>query len=105
MFLYAVFAEQVEVPKKKGSKSLYAKATDTGVDPREAAKRLKMDWDTAAEIEDPDVNDETEVPPAVVCFLCSLKEFQAFIHLQEVSNQCPCDKWLYAAKFLTISEL
>ncbi|XP_010665471.1 ycf3-interacting protein 1, chloroplastic isoform X2 [Vitis vinifera] len=57
--------EEVEAPKKKVSKSLYAKATDTGVDPREAAKRLNMDWDSAAEIEDPDVSDETEVPPAV----------------------------------------
>ncbi|RVW83588.1 Ycf3-interacting protein 1, chloroplastic [Vitis vinifera] len=56
---------EVEAPKKKVSKSLYAKATDTGVDPREAAKRLNMDWDSAAEIEDPDVSDETEVPPAV----------------------------------------
>lgn len=35
-----------------------------------------MDWDSAAEIEDPDVSDETEVPPAVVCFLSSLKEIR-----------------------------
>ena len=35
-----------------------------------------MDWDSAAEIEDPDVSDETEVPPAVVCFLSFLKEFK-----------------------------
>lgn len=56
---------EAEALKKKPSKSLYARATDTGVDPREAAKRLNIDWDTAAEIEDTDTNDETEVPPAV----------------------------------------
>ncbi|CAK9174340.1 unnamed protein product, partial [Ilex paraguariensis] len=55
----------VEVTKKKPSKSLYAKATDTGIDPKEAAKRLNIDWDSAAEIEDIDVSDDTEVPPAV----------------------------------------
>lgn len=58
---------QEEAPKKKRSgKSLYAKATDTGVDPREAAKRLNMDWDAAAEIEDDDDSDDVDVPPAVV---------------------------------------
>ncbi|XVF46093.1 hypothetical protein PTKIN_Ptkin02bG0260400 [Pterospermum kingtungense] len=56
---------EVEAPKKKRSKSLYAKATDTGIDPKEAAKRLNIDWDSAAEIEDADISDETEVPPAV----------------------------------------
>ncbi|PON83817.1 hypothetical protein TorRG33x02_203680 [Trema orientale] len=56
---------EVEAEKKKPSKSLYAKATDTGVDPREAARRLNIDWDTAAEIEDADVKDETEVPAAL----------------------------------------
>lgn len=58
---------QVEAPKKKSkpSKSLYAKATDTGIDPETAAKRLNMDWDTAADIDDED-EDESEVPPAVV---------------------------------------
>ncbi|GMN56134.1 hypothetical protein TIFTF001_025256 [Ficus carica] len=60
-------AIKAEALKKKPSKSLYARATDTGVDPREAAKRLNIDWDTAAEIEDTDTNDENEVPPAVVC--------------------------------------
>ncbi|EOX96810.1 hypothetical protein QUC31_015981 [Theobroma cacao] len=54
-----------EAPKKKHGKSLYAKATDTGIDPKEAAKRLNIDWDSAAEIEDADVDDETEVLPAV----------------------------------------
>ncbi|OWM85715.1 hypothetical protein CDL15_Pgr029138 [Punica granatum] len=59
---------EVEAPKKKPSKSLYAKATDTGVDPKVAAKRLNIDWDSAAEIDDSDANDEAEVPPAVVGF-------------------------------------
>ncbi|WCJ40559.1 Ycf3-interacting protein 1 chloroplastic [Euphorbia peplus] len=53
---------EVEIKKSKPRKSLYAKATDTGIDPREAAKRLKVDWDSAAEIEDTDTTDETEVP-------------------------------------------
>ncbi|KAA8537156.1 hypothetical protein F0562_029618 [Nyssa sinensis] len=56
---------EVEAPKPKPRKSLYAKATDTGVDPQVAAKRLNIDWDSAAEIENADVNDDTEVPPAV----------------------------------------
>jgi hypothetical protein len=34
-----------------------------------AAKRLNIDWDSAAEIEDTDDKDDTEVPPALVCFL------------------------------------
>ncbi|XP_057970909.1 ycf3-interacting protein 1, chloroplastic isoform X2 [Malania oleifera] len=55
---------EVEAPKKKRSRSLYAKATDTGVDPQVAAKRLNIDWDSAAEIDD-DVSDEPEVPAAV----------------------------------------
>uniref|UniRef100_A0A2P2JZY2 Uncharacterized protein LOC105113655 n=1 Tax=Rhizophora mucronata TaxID=61149 RepID=A0A2P2JZY2_RHIMU len=58
---------EVESAKTKPSKSLYAKATDTGVDPREAAKRLEIDWDSAAEIEEADTNNDTDVPPAVVC--------------------------------------
>ncbi|KAG6788077.1 hypothetical protein POTOM_004130 [Populus tomentosa] len=60
---------KVEAPKTKPSKSLYAKATDTGINPKEAAMRLKIDWDSAAEIEDADMNDETDVPPVVVCSL------------------------------------
>uniref|UniRef100_A0A803QF64 Uncharacterized protein n=1 Tax=Cannabis sativa TaxID=3483 RepID=A0A803QF64_CANSA len=56
---------EVEAEKKKPSKSLYAKATDTGIDPREAARRLNMEWDTAAEIEDSDDKEETEVPKAL----------------------------------------
>ncbi|KAL3523215.1 hypothetical protein ACH5RR_016049 [Cinchona calisaya] len=55
-----------EAPKKKPpSRSLYATATDTGVDPKEAAKRLNIDWDAAAEIEDEDASDDVDVPPAV----------------------------------------
>ncbi|XP_059440367.1 ycf3-interacting protein 1, chloroplastic [Corylus avellana] len=56
---------EVEVKKSKARKSLYAKATDTGVDPKVAAKRLNIDWDSAAEIEDTDDKDDTEVPAAV----------------------------------------
>nr|CAD1827983.1 unnamed protein product [Ananas comosus var. bracteatus] len=47
------------------NKSLYAKATDTGVDPKTAAKRLNVDWDSAADIESDDEADDIEVPPAV----------------------------------------
>ncbi|RZB60292.1 Ycf3-interacting protein 1, chloroplastic [Glycine soja] len=53
------------VPKKKPSKSLYAKATDTGIDPELAAKKLNIDWDSAAEIEETNADDETEVPSVV----------------------------------------
>ncbi|XP_076950711.1 ycf3-interacting protein 1, chloroplastic-like [Bidens hawaiensis] len=56
---------EVEATKKGPRKSLYAKATDTGVDPEVAAKRLNIDWDSAAEIEEVDGTDETEVPSAV----------------------------------------
>ncbi|CAJ1942067.1 unnamed protein product [Sphenostylis stenocarpa] len=55
-----------EAPKKKRGKSLYAKATDTGIDPEVAAKKLNTDWDSAAaEIEEMNVDDETGVPPVV----------------------------------------
>ncbi|CDP04106.1 unnamed protein product [Coffea canephora] len=55
-----------EAPRKKSPrKSLYAKATDTGIDPKEAAKRLNVDWDAAAEFEDEDDSDDVDVPPAV----------------------------------------
>ncbi|XP_052182884.1 ycf3-interacting protein 1, chloroplastic [Diospyros lotus] len=57
---------EVEVPKTSRRKSLYAKATDTGVDPEVAAKRLKVDWDSAADIdEDVDGSDDADVPPAL----------------------------------------
>ncbi|XP_020227932.1 ycf3-interacting protein 1, chloroplastic [Cajanus cajan] len=54
-----------EVSKKKPRKSLYAKATDTGIDPEVAAKKLNIDWDSAAEIEETNADDDTEVPPVV----------------------------------------
>lgn len=56
---------EVEVPKAKRRKSLYAKATDTGIDPEVAAKRLNIDWDSAADIEDSDDINDSEVPAAV----------------------------------------
>lgn len=56
---------EVEATKKGPRKSLYAKATDTGVDPVVAAKRLNIDWDSAAEIEEDDTSDQNEVPSAV----------------------------------------
>lgn len=64
------FCIKVESPKKGSpSKSLYAKATDTGVDPQ-AAKRLNIDWDSAVDIdpEEEDV-DNIDVPPVVVNIL------------------------------------
>lgn len=56
---------EVEATKKGKRKSKYAKATDTGIDPELAAKRLNVDWDTAAEIEEEDGTDESDVPSAV----------------------------------------
>ncbi|CAN4087113.1 unnamed protein product [Withania somnifera] len=56
---------EVEATKQNKSRSLYAKATDTGIDPKEAAKRLKIDWDSAAEIEEAADSDEPDVPPAL----------------------------------------
>lgn len=60
--------KKVEATKKGKRKSKYAKATDTGIDPELAAKRLNVDWDTAAEIEEEDGSDESDVPSAVVPF-------------------------------------
>ncbi|CAI9090723.1 OLC1v1025550C2 [Oldenlandia corymbosa var. corymbosa] len=58
---------EVELPKKKApGRSLYAKATDTGVNPKEAAKRLNIDWDAAAEFEEEEDSEDVDVPPAVV---------------------------------------
>jgi len=37
-----------------------------------AAKRLNIDWDSAAEIEDAKTDDETEVPSALVSSLPAL---------------------------------
>ncbi|GFS43051.1 hypothetical protein Acr_00g0083280 [Actinidia rufa] len=56
---------RLKYPKKKHGKSLYAKATDTGINPEVAAKRFNIDWDTAANIEDLGVTDDTEVPSAM----------------------------------------
>ncbi|KAK9067441.1 hypothetical protein SSX86_014770 [Deinandra increscens subsp. villosa] len=56
---------EVEIKKTGPRKSLYAKATDTGIDPAVAAKKLNIDWDSAAEIEEVDGSDENEVPSAV----------------------------------------
>ncbi|KAG7532721.1 hypothetical protein ISN45_Aa08g003810 [Arabidopsis thaliana x Arabidopsis arenosa] len=52
---------EVEVSKKQRGKSMYAKSTDTGIDPKEAAKRLNIEWDSAAAIEEADVDDEQGV--------------------------------------------
>ncbi|CAA7014868.1 unnamed protein product [Microthlaspi erraticum] len=52
---------EVEVSKKQRGKSMYAKSTDTGIDPKEAAKRLNVEWDSAAAIEEADVDDDTGV--------------------------------------------
>lgn len=58
--------ENVAPKKQRPGRSMYARATDTGVDPKEASRRLKLDWDSAAEIEEADEElDDTEVPPIV----------------------------------------
>ncbi|KAF6136678.1 hypothetical protein GIB67_016134 [Kingdonia uniflora] len=56
---------EVEAQKTKPSKSLYAKATNTGVNPEVAAKRLNIDWDSAADVEGTEEIDEIDVPSAV----------------------------------------
>ncbi|XP_062223747.1 protein CHLOROPLAST ENHANCING STRESS TOLERANCE, chloroplastic-like [Phragmites australis] len=60
---------EIEAPKNKSKpgKSVYAKATDTGIDPATAAKRLNIDWDSAADIdgEEEEEEAEPEVPSAV----------------------------------------
>ncbi|KAL8151525.1 hypothetical protein V2J09_021333 [Rumex salicifolius] len=54
---------EVEISKKRPkTRSPYAKATDVGVDPEVAAKRLNMDWDTAAEIGEEGAAEERDVP-------------------------------------------
>lgn len=83
--LQAVSVGQVEITKKKPRKSLYAKTTDTGVDPEVAAKRLNIDWDSAADIEDSDVSDDSEVPSAVVCF-CSSKTVKFVQYMSSVAH-------------------
>lgn len=69
--IYVVSAGQVEVTKKKKKKpgkSPYAKTTDTGIEPEVAAKRLNIDWDSAADIKETDVSDDAELPSILVCF-------------------------------------
>ncbi|XP_062207135.1 protein CHLOROPLAST ENHANCING STRESS TOLERANCE, chloroplastic-like [Phragmites australis] len=59
---------EIEAPKNKSKpeKSVYAKATDTGIDPETAARRLNIDWDSAADIDgEEEEEDESEVPSAV----------------------------------------
>lgn len=60
---------KIETQKGKGGffgRSSYAKATDTGIDPVAAAKRLNIDWDSAADIDEGgDDEEEDEVPSAV----------------------------------------
>ncbi|XP_078438922.1 death domain associated protein [Wolffia australiana] len=57
---------EVEINKKGSRKSLYAKATDTGIDPKEAARRLNIDWDSAAAVESDDEEEEDPPVPPVV---------------------------------------
>lgn len=70
MFFKLPFCIKVEsLEKGSPSKSLYAKATDTGVDPQ-AAKRLNIDWDSAVDIDpEEEDGDDIDVPPAVVNIL------------------------------------
>ncbi|KAL2650981.1 hypothetical protein R1flu_019109 [Riccia fluitans] len=42
--------EEIAASRLPATSSPYAKVTDTGVDPRIAAERAKVDWDTAADI-------------------------------------------------------
>ncbi|KAG0496894.1 hypothetical protein HPP92_001492 [Vanilla planifolia] len=56
---------EIEAPKSSRSKSLYAKVTETGVNAREAAKRLSIDWDSAAEIEEETDDGDIELPPPI----------------------------------------
>ncbi|MCO5559405.1 hypothetical protein L7F22_013004 [Adiantum nelumboides] len=45
--------------------SPYAKTTDTGIDPRVVARKIKVDFDEAAEIQPGMESDEPNVPPVV----------------------------------------
>ncbi|KAI8568608.1 hypothetical protein RHMOL_Rhmol02G0213900 [Rhododendron molle] len=53
---------EVTKKKKKPGKSPYAETTDTGIEPEVAAKRLNIDWDSAADIKETDVSDDAELP-------------------------------------------
>eukprot|EP00252_Welwitschia_mirabilis_P008190 TRINITY_DN19910_c0_g4_i1.p1 TRINITY_DN19910_c0_g4~~TRINITY_DN19910_c0_g4_i1.p1 ORF type:complete len:287 (-),score=61.89 TRINITY_DN19910_c0_g4_i1:558-1418(-) len=60
---------ETEVDEKKSSSlSPYAQVTDTGVDPKVAAQRAKIDWDAAAEINPEDVTRTDDSPPPAVGF-------------------------------------
>lgn len=59
---------------------------DTGIDPELAAKRLNVDWDSAAEIGDADDTDETGVPPVVVCFLVTVFNIGSRMHVISKEN-------------------
>ncbi|KAI5060368.1 hypothetical protein GOP47_0024788 [Adiantum capillus-veneris] len=48
------------------TESPYAKTTDTGVDPRVVARKVKVEFDAAAEIQPGTESDEPDVPPVVV---------------------------------------
>ncbi|CAO2197283.1 unnamed protein product [Urochloa humidicola] len=50
--------------KSKPRKSVYAKSTDTGIDPETAAKRLNLEWDSAA-----DIDGEEEMMMKLKCHL------------------------------------
>lgn len=56
------------------------------MNPREAAKRLNIDWDTAAELEDADLSEDPEVPAAVVCFLCPSSDTLLLVQLIYFDN-------------------
>lgn len=54
------------VSKKNPMQSPYARETKTGVDPKVAAQRAKVDWDAATEISTDDEKDmDNSLPPAV----------------------------------------
>ncbi|KAH7426843.1 hypothetical protein KP509_10G019700 [Ceratopteris richardii] len=56
--------DESDVPSDP-SQSPYARTTDTGVDPKIAAKRMKIDFDAAAEIEPGQDSEDSNVPPVV----------------------------------------
>jgi len=54
------------INKRNPMQSPYARATETGVDPKVAAQRSKVDWDAATEIPTEDKKDmDGSLPPAV----------------------------------------
>ncbi|KAH0986106.1 hypothetical protein GBA52_013283 [Prunus armeniaca] len=63
------YRDRAIINEEKAWEVPIARVTDTGLDLQEAAKRLKIDWDTAAEIDDAELSDESEVPPVLAGFL------------------------------------